>query len=74
MYAFRLEDFDSFGVKEEQVFKHGSELVDGDTTTLCLDSAMAGVGGINSWGATPLPEHMIHPDDLRGMSFVLTPF
>ena len=68
-HHFDLEDFDSvldgcgngtdafIGAKTRPVVRHGGDLVERDVTTICLDVAHAGVGGIDSWGSLPLPQH-----------------
>ena len=43
-------------------------------TTVCVDAAMMGVGGINSWGAPPLPQHRIPGGVPTRWSFRLRPF
>jgi len=50
----------------------------GGLTTLSLDcgapGAAAGVGGIDSWGARPLPQHMPDLEEPRRWAFRLRPF
>ena len=61
-HHYTLEDFDSpTQSKNEQKHRHGSsnELkLTNDLTTFCVDHAQMGVGGIDSWGARPLPQRM----------------
>jgi hypothetical protein len=61
-HHFELDDFDSLPVPEGggggsgapkktiPVTRHGGDLVERRVTTLCIDAAHAGVGGIDSWG------------------------
>ena len=56
-------------------FKHNrhSELLrEDDVTNLLLDGYQMGLGCINSWGATPLPEHMLPYGDYS-FHFILRP-
>ena len=41
---------------------------------LHLDHFQMGVGGIHSWGAKPLKEHLFTPDRSYDFSFVLRPY
>lgn len=49
------------GDKKHQ--RHPSQLTKSKYTVLCIDGAQMGVGGINSWGAIPLPQHRLQPVD-----------
>ena len=53
--------------------RHTELLTEDDVTNLLLDWRQMGVGCINSWGATPLPEHMLPYGDYR-FHFILKPF
>ena len=53
--------------------RHTELLTEDDVTNLLLDWRQMGVGCINSWGATPLPEHMLPYGDYR-FHFILRPF
>ena len=44
-----------------------------ELTVLCVDAAQNGVGGIDSWGARPLEEHLIASGSFA-WGFVLRPF
>lgn len=52
--------------------KHLHELPRRDTITLNLDYRQRGVGGINSWGAKPLPQYQLLPK-LYDYHFILRP-
>lgn len=53
--------------------RHTELLTEDDVTNLLLDWRQMGVGCINSWGATPLPEHMLPYGEYR-FHFILRPF
>ncbi|CAE7262927.1 lacZ, partial [Symbiodinium pilosum] len=72
-HHFALDDFDGGEVKAQQAFLHAGELVERATTTFCVDVLHMGLGGIDSWGRKPLPEHMIRPDQEFDWSFQLIP-
>lgn len=72
-HRFALSDFDGGKVKEKQAFRHGGDLVERAETTFCVDAAHMGVGGIDSWGRKPLPQHMIGPTQEFDWSFELRP-
>jgi beta-galactosidase len=52
--------------------RHTHELPHRDFLTVNLDHRQRGVGGINSWGAKPLPQHII-PCGLYEYQFTLKP-
>merc|ERR1712216_1030619 len=58
-HRYQLQDFDAGDVKTNQKYLHAGELVACGETSFCVDAAQMGVGGIDSWGRRPLPEHMI---------------
>ena len=76
-HHFLLDDFDAPPTrKSEQSFKHGGSLElqpRNELCTLCVDAVQQGVGGIDSWGARPLPQHIVRMEDLT-WSFRLRPF
>lgn len=76
-HHFLLDDFDAPATcKSEQFPKHGSsaELKLRDKLcTVCVDTVHQGVGGINSWGSRPLPQHMC-PMESFTWAFRLLPF
>ena len=53
--------------------RHAAELTERDLTRITIDGAQAGVGGIDSWGSMPLPEHRIDPKAACSFAFVLVP-
>lgn len=71
-HRFALSDFDGPEMKEAQTVRHGGELVLRDETDFCVDVAQMGVGGIDSWGARPLPQHMV-PNRTFDWAFTLQP-
>ena len=56
------------GMEKHQ--RHQCDVPPSAYTNLFIDSAHAGVGGINSWGAWALPEHQV-PYGPQTLSFVL---
>lgn len=72
-HQFDLADFDGPEDKKGQAVRHGGELVEKRETTLCVDAAQMGVGGIDSWGSKPLQEHMIDGQRTYEWSFRLQP-
>mmetsp|Transcript_128389 Transcript_128389/g.410546 ORF Transcript_128389/g.410546 Transcript_128389/m.410546 type:complete len:1293 (-) Transcript_128389:558-4436(-) len=73
-HRYRLEDFDAPAIKTQQRISHGGELQARDETDFCVDVAQMGLGGINSWGEKPLPQHMIARDKSFEWAFWLRPF
>ncbi len=57
-----------------QSAKHGWEMTRRDFITLNLDLVQMGVGGRNSWGATPAADVRIQADQPRTYRFLLRPF
>ena len=53
--------------------RHGDQLREDDVTNLMIDGAQMGVGCINSWSETPLPQHML-PYGEYTFHFILRPF
>merc|ERR1719428_2664199 len=72
-HRFALSDFDGPEVKEKQPIRHAGELQAREETTFCVDVAQMGVGGIDSWGSKPLPEHTIAKGQSFSWSFSLRP-
>ena len=58
-HHFELDDFDTLPDTRTPRVRHGASLQPRDLTTLCVDGALAGVGGIDSWGSLPLAQHRI---------------
>lgn len=69
-----LADLDTLPETRTNRVRHGAELEQQDLTTLCVDGAMAGVGGIDSWGNLPLPQHLLSLDQPVEWAFALRPF
>lgn len=59
--------------EHEKGQRHWEQVPQSRYTNLYLDGYMAGVGGINSWGARPLPQHRLPCDRERTFSFVIAP-
>ena len=51
---------------------HSQEVKPDTNVWLCIDKAQSGLGGIDSWGALPLPEYTLPYAD-RTFSFKITP-
>ena len=51
--------------------RHPSELKKSEYTNLFIDSEHMGVACINSWGATPLPQHLVKYGD-KELTFTIT--
>lgn len=49
---------------KEKAQRHATDLKKGKYTELCLDLAQFGLGGENSWGAWPLPQHRLGYKDM----------
>ena len=56
--------------KKREMQKHAAELVERNLVMLYLDRFQMGVGGIHSWGAKPLWEHLFTGDRSYDFSFV----
>ena len=57
-HRYTLADFDGSRIIQQQKVRHGGELEPRPETVLCVDAAQMGVGGIDSWGAKPLTQHL----------------
>ena len=57
---------------DEKTQRHFNEVEKADFVSLLIDSEQAGVGGINSWGAKPLPPYRMKGED-RTLHFVISP-
>ena len=66
---YRIETLDDGEYKHN---RHSELLKEDDVTNLLLDWRQMGVGCINSWSETPLPEHMLPYGDYR-FHFILRP-
>jgi beta-galactosidase len=56
----------------EKKQSHSGELEKAGYTTLCIDKVQSGVGGVNSWGALPIPKYQVPFKDYE-QHFVLEP-
>ncbi|CAJ1338284.1 unnamed protein product [Effrenium voratum] len=72
-HHYNLSDFDGGDIKAKQKFLHAGELVERPTTAVCVDAIQMGVGGIDSWGAKPLSQHMIGNNQAADWAFTLLP-
>lgn len=72
-HRFALSDFDGPEDKRQQAVRHGGELVERAETDFCVDVAQMGVGGIDSWGNTPLLKHMVSASEQFDWGFRLCP-
>ena len=66
---YSIDDLDE-GEEKEQ--RHSYEVPLSKYTELCIDKEQFGVGGENSWGAWPLPQHRLGYAD-KTFSFVISP-
>lgn len=58
---------------EQKDQRHSSQLTKSHFTNLFIDSEHEGVGGVNSWGAWPLPDYLVHFGP-RTLTFTISPF
>ena len=73
-HHFALDDFDVRPGSAVPEVRHGGSLQEAPWTTLCIDGAHAGVGGIDSWGSQPLPQHRLSLEQPVEWAFALRPF
>ena len=66
---YSIDDLDD---GEEKDQRHSYEVPQSKYTELCIDKEQFGVGGENSWGAWPLPQHRLGYAD-KTFSFVISP-
>ena len=69
-----MADFDCEPDSTTPNVRHGAMLREKPFTTLCIDGAHAGVGGIDSWGSQPLSQHRLSLEQPIQWAFVLRPF
>lgn len=62
-----------FAMSDLENFAHPSDIPERNFVTLNIDHAQQGVGGVNSWGALPLPQHILWPSGEYHWQFVLEP-
>ncbi|GAA5480975.1 glycoside hydrolase family 2 TIM barrel-domain containing protein [Haloferula sargassicola] len=60
-----------FAMSDLEDFAHPCDIPERDFVTLNLDHAQQGAGGENSWGALPLPQHILWPNGEYHWRFVL---
>lgn len=58
---------------EQKDQRHSSQLTKSRFTNLFIDSYHEGVGGVNSWGAWPLPDYLVHFGP-QTLTFTISPF
>ena len=61
-----------FAMSDLENFDHPCDLPERDFVTLNIDHSQQGVGGVNSWGALPLPQHILWPSGEYQWSFTLS--
>ncbi|MBR1539062.1 MAG: hypothetical protein IJ636_06105, partial [Bacteroidales bacterium] len=66
---YYMESLDDGDAKHN---RHSELLKEDDVTDLMVDGAQMGVGCINSWSETPLPQHML-PYGEYTFHFILRP-
>ena len=66
---YSIDDLDEGDEKEQ---RHSYEMPKSKYTELCIDKEQFGLGGENSWGAWPLPQHRLGYAD-KTFNFVITP-
>ena len=62
-----------FAMSDLEGPKHPYQIPPRDFVTLNVNAAQMGVGGINSWGAWPLPQHQLPADREYAYSFTIEP-
>jgi len=73
-HHFTADDLDSYPDSRRPRVRHAAELVERDLTNVSVDGAHAGVGGIDSWGSIPLPQHRLDAEQPCKFVFALVPF
>ena len=66
---YSIDDLDEGDEKEQ---RHCYDVPKSKYTELCIDKEQFGLGGENSWGAWPLPQHRLGYAD-KTFNFVITP-
>ena len=66
---YSIETLDDGAGKDN---RHPADLVRNGATNICVDKLQMGLGCIDSWGALPLDQYMIHYGDYT-FTFVMTP-
>jgi len=73
-HHYDVDDLDCLPDSKLARHRHAADLVEREHTTLTVDGAHAGVGGIDSWGSLPLPEHRLSGDRTYEWAFAMQPF
>ena len=73
-HHYAMADFDCQPDSTTPNVRHGALLKERPFTTLCIDGAHAGVGGIDSWGSQPLSQHRLSLEAPIEWAFVLRTF
>jgi beta-galactosidase len=77
-YPFLQSDIEVLGADEpeqnQNAPRHPADIPLRGLITLSIDHRQMGVGGENSWGAWPRPQHLIEAEGTYEYSFVLKPF
>ena len=66
---YTIESLDE-GTEKRQA--HTELLQKSPFVTLCIDQSQMGVGGVDSWGALPLPHHQLRASD-KDFTFIISP-
>lgn len=64
-----IEDFD----QGKAINHHADEIRPRHFVEVCLDGFMQGIGGYDSWGARPAPEHLLPADRAYHFGFCIQP-
>ena len=73
-HHFDLSDFDCEENTNVPRVRHGGELRERLYTTVCVDGAQAGVGGVDSWGSLPLIKYRLTLKGPIEWTFAMQPF
>lgn len=57
-----IEDLDPYGADGCRIWGHINDIPVRDYVELCIDGAMTGVGGYDSWGSRPEPDRTVWAD------------
>ena len=68
------DDLDARPESRVPKVRHAAELVERPITSLSVDGAHAGVGGIDSWGSLPMPHHRLSANEPCSWTFAMRPF
>jgi beta-galactosidase len=69
-----IEDFDA-GLNKDLNFRHINDIKPQQLVEIHIDHKMIGLGGDDSWGATPHKEYMVYPSkNGYSYSFTIVPF